>query len=351
MKSVLKYFASAVVIVSFAGCYTELSTIEHGDRDISYESDTTYDDDATTINNHYYLDDEYRQSRLRVSFNYYYPSYSSRISSYYYSYFNDYSWGMYHRPSWYYDPFYSYYPSNGWCYYPSPIYDPWFPYYPPYVYYPVYYSSPVYANNPATPGRPRPGGSTRDPVPENRPRPNPTSSPVTGSAVSEHSPTESMPIATPRGGRDRETPWWDKISTERPSQNTDAEARPIDTENKPARDNRTTPSSGSDGVRHEGEARPVERPKDDRSVQTPPKKERPARDDKPVERPRKNTSTYTPPVKQSPPKQEARPVERPRESRKPSYTPPPRQSAAPQSAPSRSGSGSSSSGNNGRKRD
>jgi len=354
MKSVLRLFVSAIVVFSLAGCYTELATVERQESDIAYDSDTSYDEGNTTINNHYYLDDDYRQSRLRVSFNYYYPTYSSWISSYYHSYFNDYYWGMSYRPSWYYDPFYTYYPPYGWCYYPSPYYHPWYPYYPPIAYYPGYYSMPVYANNPATPNRPRTDGPTRDPQPEDRLRPIPGTTPTTEPPITSTDvrPTtgEARPIET--SGRKPEQPWWERLNTERPTKLAD-EARPIDNDkgNKPPRENVPGYNPPTlDRPNSDGEARPTEHPKNSQPTYTPPKNKRPGSEDRPVERPKRGEPKYSPPVKQSVPKDEARPVERPRETRQPSYNPPP-QSTPPQSAPPRSSGGSSSSGGSGRKRD
>lgn len=351
MKTVLKILSIAGLMIVFTGCYTELATIERDDQIVSYDSDTLYDAGTTTINNHYYLDDEYRQSRLRLSFNYYYPSYSSRISAYYYSYFDDNYWGMYHRPSWYYDPWYSYNPYYGWCYYPAPVYyNPWNSYYPYYGYYQPYYSSPVYANTSSNASRPRTGGATRDPVPENRPRTNPMTPPSAGPAVTEGASAESRPVDAPRSGRENETPWWERIASERPTRNTDGEARPVGDESKPVRDTRAETPRGTNDRTPSGEARPAGRSGDDRPVNRPKSNDRPVRDDRPVQRPKPRTPAVTPPAKESPARGEARQAERPRESRQPSYTPP-RQSTPPQAAPPRSSGSSSSNGNNGRKRD
>ncbi len=347
MKSVLKIFLSAVSFISFSGCYTELATIERSEPSVVYESDTSYDNGTETINNHYYLDDEYRRSRLRVSFNYYYPYSSSWIGGYYNSYFNDYYWGMSYRPAWYYDPFYTVYPPYGWGYYPPHWYGPWYPYYSPYVYYPSYYPV-AYGGTPSAPGRSRDGGATRDPLPENRPRPSSPGVPGSGTAVAEHAPADAEPATTPRGGRDSEIPWWEKVSNERPSRGNDSEARPADQDKKPVRDqrpaDRETPNSRD-------EARPAERPKDEQSVTPPVTKERPAREARPATRPKQRPPAYVPPGRQTPSTDEARPAERPRESRQPSYSPPPQQSVAPQSTPPRSSGGSAPSSGNGRKRD
>jgi hypothetical protein len=57
MKSVLRFFVVATVVAFFPGCYTELATTEQPDREYTTESDTSYENGNTTINNHYYLDD------------------------------------------------------------------------------------------------------------------------------------------------------------------------------------------------------------------------------------------------------------------------------------------------------
>lgn len=349
MKSVLRYFIIGIVLLTFAGCYTELATIEPAHREYADDSDTLNEQGTTVINNHYYLDDDYRQSRLRVSFQYYYPSYSSWIGAYYNSYFNDYYWGMYHRPTWYYDPFYTYYPG---CIYPSPFYDPWYPYYyPPVVYYPVYYPTPIASNLPLQPGRPRPDGPTRDPLPAgDRPRP---MSPTTTIVPTTERPTisgEAIPTERPRPAIDPKKGWWEDLPVERPVRDPNNDARPIET-TKPERPPRGSdvnrPTGGTEHPNPGGEDRPIDRPKNNPPVYTPP-----PRDDRPIDRPKTpktEVPAYTPPAKRPSGNDEARPIDRPRETSRPSFNPPP-QSAPPQSAPPRSGGGSSS-GGNGRKRD
>ena len=362
MKSVLSFFISAAVIVLYAGCYTELAPVERNDNDFAYDSDTTYDNGNTTVNNNYYLDDNYRQSRFRVSFNYYYPTYSSWISSYYYSYFNDSYWGMYHRPSWYYDPFFSYYSPYG-CLYPSPYYDPWYSYYPHggYYsgYYQGYYNPPVYANNPPSPNRPRGDGPSRDPQLEPRDRPipapsSPTETPSLGkdTNVRPRGPVEAIPVKSPETRRAPEKAWWEKLNTERPVRVAD-DARPTENEkgNRPVRENTPTYTPPlNNNPNPSTDDRPVHRPKNNHPTYTPPRNSNPNDDSRPVERPKRNEQQYTPPVRHSTPGTEARPVERSHESRQPSYSPP-RQSAPPAQAPARSGGGSAPSGGNERKRD
>ncbi len=351
MKHVLNTLIVMIVVLPFIGCYTELVTVEQNDREYAYDSDTTSEGAATVINNNYYLDDSYRQSRMRVSFNYYYPTYSSWIGSYYNSYFNDYYWGMSYRPSWYYDPFYSYgYPYYG-CGYPSPYYDPWYPYYHPVAYYPVY-NPPIYVINSGEANRTREGGGTRDLQNDVRSRPIPGTSnaPVTATAVPEQRPRVSdEAVSTGRPVRTPERPWWERVNAENGTRNS-GEARPVEVtkggrvprdESAPANPPVTTrPSPNRDD-------RPIDRNKPNApNVGTGTQERSP--EARPVERPRRGEVRSSTPKVSSSPSDEARPVQRPRESSRPSYTPAP-QSAPPQSTPPRSSGGSS--GGGGRKRD
>ncbi len=353
MKQVLNTFIVMIVLLPFVGCYTELATVERNDRDYAYDSDTTGTDGSTTINNNYYLDDSYRQSRMRVSFNYYSPTYSSWIGSYYHSYFDDYSWGMYHRPSWYYDPFYTYYPPYGGCMYPSPYYDPWYPYYPV-AYYPGYYPSynpSTYGTITGDPGRTRNGGASREPLNDDRSRPIPgaINIPVATAGNPENRPRiadDGTPTGRPT--RNPEKPWWEKMD-ERATRNA-GDSRPIDVTkgDRPRRDETTTinPPVNNRPVPNR-EDRPIDRNKPNQPTIDPGKTDRQP-EARPAERPRSGEVRYSPPVKSSVPQDEAHPVQRPRESSRPSYNPAP-QSAPPQSAPPRSSGGSSNGG--GRKRD
>ena len=321
MKPVRNSLLTCFAVVLFSGCYTELATVEHNDRDYADDSDTTYDQGSTTVNNQYYLDDDYRRSRLRVSFHYYYPENTSWIGAYYNSYFNDPYWGM--RPfSWSYDPWYGYYPSSPWCYTP-PYYDPWNPYYHhyhPIAYYPVYYPSPAHGSRqPSTPPRIRTEGPSRDGnISDGRSRPiaPPAETQITTVRTARGNEKEVTPVQTPVRKRGNEVSWWDRKDNER-----------------------TT------------EARPVDRPRGVRIQSAPTKQSRASEQATSSERPREvRRPTYTPSTKPSS-GGEARPVERPRESRRESsYSPPPQQSAP---APARSGGSSSgsSSSSGGRKRD
>lgn len=355
MKQVLNTFIVMIVVLPFTGCYTELATVERNDREYAYDPDTTAGGNGTTvINNNYYLDDSYRQSRMRVSFNYYYPSYSSWIGSYYHSYFDDYYWGMNYRPSWYYDPFYTYYPPFGGCQYPSPYYDPWYPYYTPIAYYPVYYpvyTPPIYGGNSGNPNRPRDGGATRDPLDggRSRPIPGPVNTPVAVTDNPENRPrTPDDAVPTGRPVRTQERPWWEKMDdrSSRPA----GDSRPVEVSkgSRPSRDESSpvTPTVNERPVRNP-EDRPVDRNKPNQPTYAPGKTDRQP-EARPAERPRRDEVRYSQPAKPSSTQQEARPVERSRESSRPSFTPAP-QSAPPQSSAPRSGGGSS--GGGGRRRD
>ncbi len=347
MKSVRNSLLVFSSVVLFSGCYTELATVERTDRNYAYDSDTTYEEGSAAINN-YYLNDDYRRSRLRVSFHYYYPENTSWIGGYYNSYFNDPYWGM--RPwSWAYDPWYGYYPS----YYPTwgcpPYYDPWHPYYPSVAYYPGYYTSPVYVNiQPAIPSRIRTEGSSRDgnnTEIRNRPIPSPSSeTQVTTVRTEGRDNTEAVPVSTPVRKRGNDVSWWDRRDNEQAK-----EARPVD-------QTRVGRAASAPEKQNRGneEAIPIDRSRETRRpTYTPsPKPSSPNDESRPVERPRetrRQTPTYTPSPKSSAPSDEAKPVERPRESRRESYNPPPQQSAP---APSRSGGNNgSATSSGGRKRD
>ncbi|NUN69324.1 MAG: hypothetical protein HUU02_06390 [Bacteroidetes bacterium] len=342
MRTVLLFLSA--ISVMLAGCYTELATLEPSDRTVYYESDTVTEGTATTINNHYYLDDEYRRSRLRVSFNYYYPSYSSWIGSYYYSYFNDPYWGMYHRPYWYHDPF-----AYGWCGWP--YYDPWYPY--PVVYYPVYYPYPVYYGGPVTvasgtaPSRPRTDGPTRDPGRDERDRPlaTPVPTPV---VTTNGGPVNEPPAERPRPARPPEKAWWEKEGDERPAETpVNRPSRPTNT-TRPSNVNEPRRPAANDPGTGEAAPRPMPRPaaNDPKTNDTPSRPvgrpAAPAQVDRPNDAP-----VYTPPAKKPTQRNDGE-TARPRESSRPSYTPPAQPSTPPQSAPPRNSGGSNG---NGRSRD
>jgi hypothetical protein len=323
MKNVIRIipsFVFSIIVFSFTGCYTEFAAQENNNDEYYANSDTTYDESGNVeINNNYYLDDDYRQSRFRLSFNYYYPSYhhTSWLANYYYSYYDDPSWGW-GRPYRYYDPW-----GYG-CVYPYPVYDPWWPYYPPVVYYPIYYPVydpyPVYANNPSNPPRIRNNGATRDPRdPSIRTRPIESSpSPAQTVAVGATSTriresSEARPVDKKRD----EIPWWKRNERDRSQRENSVgssgsqEARPIERKRNPSA--ATSPTRST----RDNEARPIERRKDSPSVTSPPQ--------------RRSGNT------------ESRPASRPSESQRPSYNPP-AQSSPPASSAPRSGGGGSSGG-------
>lgn len=331
MKTAVKFLPLIVIFsgVAFSGCYTELATTDNDGDEYYANSDTTYDENGNVvINNNYYLDDNYRRSRFRVSFNYYFPSYhSSWIASYYYSYYDEWYWGW-HRPWWWYHyyPYYTViYPTPWW----PPIYDPWYPYwyYPAVVYYPPYYYPPYYGYNPpVTTGRVRTDGSTRDQRdPGERARPIPTTpSPGTtvaagGTEVRERIPTER---ATTINEREREKPWWEKIGS---AQQVEQRKRVVD---EPRRSEERT----------------------DRAATPPPVRVKPREDRKVEEGTKNETPRYHPP-RRSTPQNDQPPAERPRDERR-SYSPPQRQAPPPSSAPRSNGGGTSGTGQNngGRKR-
>ncbi|MBI2428545.1 MAG: hypothetical protein HYV29_07090 [Ignavibacteriales bacterium] len=340
MRSFPVYFLM-IIAATLTGCYTEFAASESSDySDDGYytDTDTTYDDEGTvTINNNYYLDDDYRRSRFRLSFNYYYPTYhSSWISGYYHSFYDDYYWGW-HRPWWWYHHYPQYtiiYPNPWW----PPIYDPWYPYpyYPGGVYYPPYYSPPQYGYNPpANPGRVRTDGSTRDPRdPGGRTRPIPTpTTPGTTIATGGTPARERIPEvkAIPVDERQREEiPWWKKVNSTSPPEK---RARVVDgTDKQSPRDNRTMTSPPQKKAQRE-----------DQPAYTPPKNKQ--REQKRVNEGATNKPAYNPP-RRSVPQNEGKSSDRPREERR-TYSPPPAQQAPPQSSPPRSNGGSSGGSGNG----
>jgi hypothetical protein len=317
--------------VFLSGCYTQLVVDERSDNDDSYvESDTTNDGKNISINNHYYLDDNYRQSRFRMSFNYYYPSHGSWMADYYYSYFDDPYWGM-NRPYYY----------NPWCYNPPPwAYNP-FPYwYDDYYYYGYshHYPGGYYpvASGMYVPGndneRIRRGGSTRDPNAVRERNPISVASPTGISKTETSAPRLREPVANgnpndeaqPLSGKRvrEETPWWERSKRE-----------------ESIRQREANPNRSGDG---NSDARPVEQDRRRRNEQptyTPPAKTNGSGDTeaRPVEqnrRRRNDQPTYTPPAKTNGSGgSEARPRERerrqstynaPQRRTQPSYSPTPR---------------------------
>lgn len=333
MKSVRNSLLVVFSVVLFSGCYTELATVERNDRDYAYDSDTTYEEGSTAINNHYYLDDDYRRSRLRTSFHYYYPENTSWIGGYYNSYFNDPYWGM-RQWSWRYDPWYGYYPT----YYPTwgcPPYYSWNSYYPYGGYYPVYYPHPIYVNNtPAIPGnKRRADGPSREGTTvadRSRPIPDPSSSGTvvaTTPKMRESAPVDKVtPVTRPERTRD-ESPWWERT-------NNDGDR-----------------SSKDGSKRRDGET--VKRNRDGQTM-NPSSQNKPNREVKPTERKRDDQRAYIPSSRGTDTKQSgSRPVERQRENRQPSYSPPQNRSPQPAAAPQSGGSNRSNDAgsSSGKKRD
>lgn len=236
MKKISAIVLIFVVSALLTGCYTHLATdeLQSSDNDYAY-SDTTQDDSGNvTINNHYYLDDDYRQARFRLSFNYYYPSYSSWIGSYYHSYYDDWYWGFGWNPRPYptWGNYYGYYPYySSWVYYPYPYYpyryDSWHPYYSPYW---TWNSTTGYYPS-AAQGRVRTEGQTRDinnggrgersqPIPS--PKLGTPDAAVAPAAAAPSTRTRSVDVGTATGevrstrsgSRRDETPWWERQQQE-----------------------------------------------------------------------------------------------------------------------------------------
>lgn len=356
MRTVAKRASSVLLglgLLSLTGCYTQLATTEYESEETYVESDTLSEDGNVTINNNYYLDDDYRRSRFRLSFNYYYPTYhSSWLSGYFYSYYDDPYWGW-GRPGWWYP---SYTVVTPWPWWP-PYYDPWWPYgyhpyYPPVVYYPIHHPHhDGWGGGVASPpSRPRPTGPTRDPNdPGGRPRPLPTdpgTGPITtgggdrprppvaevppGGAINRPRPTEQVthdvpetaPVTRPRPSEPVKT----VVPEERPREEKPWWVR--DKEEKREREPSARPASPSTPAPERRQ-----RVTDERPASPSPAKQPSAR---PAERRRETTSEPSaPPSKPS----------RPREERR-TYSPPAPQSAPPASAP-RSGGGSSSGSSSG----
>lgn len=333
MKNVMRFvslLSLAIVGAIFSGCYTEFAAQESYDSGSYVESDTTYDESGNvTINNNYYLDDDYRRSRFRLSFNYYYPSYhSSWIASYYYSYYDKPYWGWGH-PYWYYDPW------RWGCVYP--VYDPWWPYYPyphypVFVYYPVYYSPPIYVDNtPALPKHRADGPTHGGPVMSDRSQPIAVSGGGTtavtlpkkrDSAPEENPTTVTRPVKTRE-----EAPWWEKNRTvnERPAG-----------DNPKRREAENSVRSG------------------DRQNVNPQTQNRTGSEAKPIGKRREQQQVYTLPSRGNNDRQSGgSQPERRREYRQPSYSPPSNNSPAPSYSPPSGGGGraNGSGGSSGKRRD
>lgn len=325
MTHMLKICCAAVVLFAFSGCYTELMTRDDGDDGLAYADDSTAAG-ATTIVNNYYLNDDFRHSRLRSTFHYYYPQYTSWIGGYFNSYYNDPYWGF----GWgigYYDPY------RWGCQYP--YYDPWlYPYYPPVAYYPIYHPHYYpghhypgydgglgYGGGSIDPGRPRSSGPSRDVAgsdERSRPLPGPsTTPPVT--VMNRPRVPDAAPVAAPTERR-REQAWWERNN----------DAQPVTGRDR--RGSESATPAGRQQRQGNGEAVTVEPRKGNGSTGRTGQEGR-----------RREESRWTPSPGQSAPQREARP----REAQRPSYAPP------SSSAPSHSGGGHTGGGSSGggRKRD
>lgn len=329
MKTVMMKNSPLLLLASvlvFSGCYTELATREYEEPYYATDSDTSYAGEEITVNNHYYLDDDYRRSRFRLSFHYYYPTYhSSWIGSYYSSYYNDHYWGLY-RPWWWYHHYPVYvilYPTPWW----PPVYDPWYPYpyYPPIAYYPTYYPYPTYPNTPGGgTGRIRDTGPTRDNTnPDERSRPVVGGGTVPGTEVATGGRIrEPLPEAvTVKERPANDIPWWERQKEERKrTENNDrAAGRPVIRQKEPKRTDAVGDQPRSDGTKPQ--ARPGER-----KTRSVPESASPAK------RNEEEKKSVTP--------------QRPRQEQR-SYSPPPTRQAPASSAPRSGNSGSTGSSNSG----
>ena len=329
MKTVMTKISPLLLfaaILIFSGCYTELTTREYEEPYYATDSDTSYTEEEITINNHYYLDDDYRRSRFKLSFNYYYPTYhSSWIGSYYSSYYDDYYWGL-NRPWWWYHyPGYVIlYPTPWW----PPIYDPWYPYpyYPPVAYYPTYYPYPSYPNTPGgNPGRIRDNGATRDNTnPGERSRPvigvgaTTGTEVATGVRIREPLPTEAVTV---KERPVNEVPWWERQKQDR--QRSESIVRPVDRPVIRQKEKRQT-DAGANQPRNEGTKPQV----------------------RPAEKKTRSVPESAAPTKRNDGESKSGKTQRPREERR-SYSPPPSQQSPASSAPRSGNSGSTGSTNSG----
>ncbi len=305
MKNVMKKFtfaAAAAAVISFSGCYTQMISDDRNYDDGYAYSDTTNDGGNVAINNHYYLDDNYRRSRFRVSFNYYYPTFhSSWISSYFYSYYDDPYWGF---GSPYYNPWICY--PSPWVYNPPYWYPPhWYNPYPywgyhhyPYWYYnpgPLTYSPPInndkrYRND--GPERINPRGEApqeRAPITVGSPGISAPQNTDIGrrEPIDERVPRETAQSVERRGN---ETPWWERRAKENTDQRAEREsvARP-----REERRSKDVAPAERQSQRQERPRYVVPKEQRQRDADAKPREERRSYNSEPQ---RSNTPSYTPPA-------------------------------------------------------
>jgi len=360
--SVLSLSGLAILVaIGLSGCYTEVATrpdTSNPEDDYGYQSgtDTT---GAGIVNNYYFNDDGSGYSHYRLAFRFYYPSWSFGIAAGYPGYYDpwwnyDYGWGggfdpwfygagaAYYNPWWYNRPWYGY---GGWIDYPG---------------YPYYYTTTRYRMA-------RDFGSTRGGVTRGAyGRYGAGTYPVgttTGRSGDRMIPGAADRAGAIRGGATRTgddrsglgTPAWGGVSRDAPGTGTVRRGGET-VAPRPDRGSRTTraaPATGNQPARSpDRNGRTVRKPRSQPAAprQTPkPSVTPPARQSPPPrqegnpprnegsgrERPRSfNGGNYNPPATHySPPPR----TERPSYSPAPRYSPPPRES----SGGSRSGGGGS----------
>jgi hypothetical protein len=257
MKTMRSSFNLPYLLVAgflFAGCYTQMETMndeESGGRDKGdYAYTDTTDTSSDTTNNNYFSDDGYRSSRYRMSFDYYCPP--------------PYLWGtnIWFDP-WYDDYGYPWYGSGLWyptLVYPYPYWYGRYPYYGrDYAYWP-YYNSGYRGGGGGTilAGRLRTTGSTRGGDGFMRTRGTagaPAPIPIASGVASSRTRTPVVPeAAAPNTSRTRsreEVPWWEKTkktTQDSPQRNRVTQRAQTAAENVPSYDrkrNANNPSTKS----------------------------------------------------------------------------------------------------------
>ncbi len=201
----------------FAGCYTQLETVNDegyggGNRDdYAYTDTTTSTDSNATVINNYFYDDDYRAARYRASFSYYYPySHHWGVSIWYDPYYNDpWPWDPWYYPGYWYPTLV--YPRPYWPHYGG--YQPH--YWPRYAYWPN--NRPGYGGT-FEPGRRRGTGSTRGDDGNGRVRGGGVAPlPVGGTVVSDRNRSRTVPEkvapAQERRRSRNQVPWWDRAKS------------------------------------------------------------------------------------------------------------------------------------------
>ena len=222
MKTIMKYFGLPGLFVSgliFAGCYTQLQSMNGDDADGSNDDpDSSYAQAVDTADGgqagNYFADDDYRAWRYRMAFDYYTPS--------------PYGWGAsYGYDPWYDDnwyPYYSWYDAGFW--YPTLVYP--YPYWYPHHGYHNYFYAGYYGgwnrwgggyHGGFASGRQRFVGNSRGTDALYRPRGSAGAGPssvASGEATGRSrpsTPTEAAPApARSRSRASQEVPWWERMN-------------------------------------------------------------------------------------------------------------------------------------------